>query len=97
MDFVGLDVSLKPTAICIVDRTGKIVREGVVTSDPVTIATFIKSHAPHLARPCRDAGVGEIALGLAMLKTANAIHTLIHQPRSSTVTTAVGRFLRSQE
>jgi transposase len=57
MDFVGLDVSLKPTAICIVDRTGKIVREGVVTSDPVTIATFIKSHAPHLARPCRDAGV----------------------------------------
>ena len=37
MDFVGLDVSLKPTAICIVDRTGKIVREGVVTSDPVTI------------------------------------------------------------
>jgi len=32
--YVGLDVSLKLTAICIVDRTGKIVREGVVTSDP---------------------------------------------------------------
>jgi len=27
---VGLDVSLKPTAICIVDRTGKIQHEGVV-------------------------------------------------------------------
>ena len=26
--FVGLDVSLKLTAICIVDGTGKIVREG---------------------------------------------------------------------
>ena len=25
--YVGLDVSLKLTAICIVDRTGKIVRE----------------------------------------------------------------------
>ena len=36
--YVGLDVSLKLTAICIVDRTGKIVREGVVTSDPETIA-----------------------------------------------------------
>jgi transposase len=47
---VGLDVSLKLTAICIVDRTGKIVREGVVTSDPETIAAFIKSHAPHVAR-----------------------------------------------
>jgi hypothetical protein len=48
--YVGLDVSLKLTAICIVDRTGKIVREGVVPSDPEAIATFIKSHAPHVAR-----------------------------------------------
>ena len=48
--YVGLDVSLKLTAICIVDRTGKIVREGVVTSDPVTIAAFVISHAPHVAR-----------------------------------------------
>ena len=32
--YVGLDVSLKLTAICIVDRTEKIEREGVVSSDP---------------------------------------------------------------
>jgi hypothetical protein len=31
--YVGLDVSLTMTAICIVDRTGKIEREGVVASD----------------------------------------------------------------
>src|SRR6266481_1840590 len=48
--YVGLDVSLKLTAICIVDRTGKIEREGMVASDPETIAAFIKSHAPHVAR-----------------------------------------------
>ena len=36
--YVGLDVSLKLTAICVVDRSGKIEREGVVTSDPETIA-----------------------------------------------------------
>ena len=47
--YVGLDVSLKLTAICIVDRTGKIEREGVVTSDTDTIAAFVKSHAPHVA------------------------------------------------
>ena len=29
--------------------------------------------------PCRDAGVGEIAPGFAMLKRANALHTLIRQ------------------
>ena len=44
--YVGLDVSLKLTAICIVDRTGKIEREGVVPSDPEAIAIFIKLHAP---------------------------------------------------
>jgi hypothetical protein len=32
--YVGLDESLKLTAICIVDQTGKIQREGVVHSDP---------------------------------------------------------------
>ena len=48
--YVGLDVSLKLTAICIVDQTGKIEREGMVASNPEAIAAFIKSHAPHVAR-----------------------------------------------
>src|SRR5215813_175886 len=54
--YVGLDVSLKLTAICIVDRTEKIEREGVVASDPKTIAAFIKSHAPHVARVGLETG-----------------------------------------
>lgn len=36
--YVGLDVSLKLTAICVVDQTGKIQCEGVVHSDPEAIA-----------------------------------------------------------
>jgi transposase len=44
--YVGLDVSLKMTAICIVDRTGKIKREGVVASDPEAIVAFVRLHAP---------------------------------------------------
>jgi hypothetical protein len=43
--YVGLDVSLKMTAICIVDRTGKIEREGMVASDPAAIAAFVRLHA----------------------------------------------------
>jgi transposase len=54
--YVGLDVSLKLTAICIVDRTGKIRREGTVHSDPEAIAAFIKSNAPHVARIGLEAG-----------------------------------------
>ena len=48
--YVGLDVSLKLTAICVVDGTGKIVREGAVASNPEAIAAFVKSHAPHVTR-----------------------------------------------
>ena len=54
--YVGLDVSLKLTAICIVDRTGKIQREGVVRSDPEAIAAFVKSNAPHVVRIGLEAG-----------------------------------------
>jgi transposase len=54
--YVGLDVSLKLTAICIVDQTGRIEREGVVASNPEAIAAFIKSHAPHVARIGLEAG-----------------------------------------
>ena len=48
--YVGLDVSLKQTAICIVDQTGKVVCEGVVISDPEAIATFVKSKSPCAVR-----------------------------------------------
>ena len=48
--YVGLDVSLKLTAICVVDRIGKNQREGVVHSDPEAIAAFIKLNAPQVAR-----------------------------------------------
>ena len=32
--FAGLDVSVKATSVCIVDDTGKVVREVKVTSEP---------------------------------------------------------------
>lgn len=48
--YVGLDVSLKLTAICVVDRTGSVMREGVVDSDPETIAEFVTSNAPSVVR-----------------------------------------------
>jgi hypothetical protein len=48
--YVGLDVSLKQTSICVVDRTGSIVQEGVVDSDPEAIASFVRSKAPGTVR-----------------------------------------------
>ena len=43
--YVGLDVSLKETSICVVDNDGEIRCEGTVISEPSTIAEFIKAKA----------------------------------------------------
>ena len=43
--YVGLDVSLKETSICVVDGKGEIVSEGTVISEPTTIAEFITAKA----------------------------------------------------
>ena len=43
--YVGLDVSLKQTSICVVNQMGLVVREGVVDSDPKAIAAFIRLQA----------------------------------------------------
>jgi transposase len=48
--YVGLDVSLKLTSICVVNQAGSVVREGVVDSDPEAIAAFVRSKAPDVGR-----------------------------------------------
>ena len=41
--FAGLDVSVKETSICIVDDTGKIVREVKVASEPDALLQVLKN------------------------------------------------------
>ena len=43
--YVGMDVSLKETSICVVDGDGEIRCEGTVISEPEAIAKYIKSKA----------------------------------------------------
>jgi transposase len=54
--YLGLDVSLKLTAICVVDQTGSVIREGVVDSDPEMIAEFVRSNAPSVVRIGLESG-----------------------------------------
>ena len=51
--YVGLDVSLKETSICVVDRGGAVIAEGVAMSDPAALAEYIASEA-----------VGAVRIGL---------------------------------
>jgi transposase len=43
--YVGLDVSLEETSICVVDDSGKIVSEGTVHSEPLALAEFVRAKA----------------------------------------------------
>src|SRR5260370_18595035 len=54
--YVGLDVSLKQTSICVVNQVGSVVREGVVDSEPEAIATFVRSKAPGAVRIALETG-----------------------------------------
>src|SRR5436309_13128393 len=54
--FAGLDVSVKETSVCIVDDTGKIVREVKVESEPEALLAVLKNPAYHFKRIGLEAG-----------------------------------------
>ena len=54
--FAGLDVSVKETSVCIVNDTGRIVREVKVASDPEALLAVLKNPAYHFERIGLEAG-----------------------------------------
>ena len=54
--FAGLDVSVKETSVCIVDDTGKIVREVKVASEPEALLEALKNPAYRFKRIGLEAG-----------------------------------------
>ena len=54
--FAGLDVSVKETSVCIVDETGKIVREMKLASEPDALVAVLKKPSYHFKRIGLEAG-----------------------------------------
>ena len=54
--FAGLDVSVKDTSVCIVDDTGRIIREVKVLSEPDALLTVLKNPVHHFKRIGLEAG-----------------------------------------
>jgi hypothetical protein len=54
--FAGLDVSVKETSVCIVDDTGRIVKEVKVASEPQTLLKVLGNPAYRFKRIGLEAG-----------------------------------------
>ena len=54
--FAGLDVSVKETSLCVVDGTGRIVREVKVASEPEALLAVLKGPAYRFKRIGLEAG-----------------------------------------
>ena len=54
--YIGLDVSMKESSICIVDETGKIIYEGEEKTDPKLLAIRVKEKAPSIEKIALESG-----------------------------------------
>jgi transposase len=54
--FAGIDVSLEQSSVCVVDGSGRIVREAKVASEPAALGRFCEELALPLTRLGLEAG-----------------------------------------
>ena len=54
--YVGLDVSMEETSVCVLDAGGSIVWEGKVESEPAAIEKMLRRRAPHAVKVGLETG-----------------------------------------
>ena len=54
--YAGIDVSLESSSICVVDASGRIVREAKVASEPAALTAWCKGLGLNIARIGLEAG-----------------------------------------
>jgi transposase len=74
--YAGIDVSLEYSSVCVVDASGKIIREGKVASEPDALISWLRSLGYELSRIGLEAGPLSQWLFAAMRKAGLAVELL---------------------
>src|SRR4051794_18447772 len=74
--YAGIDVSLESSSLCVVDATGRIVREAKVASEPGTLITWFQNLGSALSRIGLEAGPMSQWLYAAMKQAGLAVELL---------------------
>jgi transposase len=74
--YAGIDVSLERSSVCVVDASGKIVREGKVASEPDALINWLRSLGYELSRIGLEAGPLSQWLFAAMRQAGLAVELL---------------------
>jgi transposase len=48
--YAGIDVSLESSSLCVVDATGRVVREAKITSEPEALTAWLKGLGYEIVR-----------------------------------------------
>src|SRR5438309_8022487 len=74
--YVGIDVSLEASSVCVIDGSGKIVREAKVASEPAALIAWFGGLGLALARIGLEAGPLSQWLFAAMRQAGLAVELL---------------------
>ena len=74
--YVGIDVSLEASSVCVVDSNGKIIREGKVASEPGALIEWLRKLKLELTRIGLEAGPLSQWLYAAMRQAGLAVELL---------------------
>jgi transposase len=94
--YVGIDVSLEASSVCVVDRNGQIVREGKIVSEPDALIAWLRGLKLELTRIGLEAGplsqwlyaaMRQAGLAVELLETRHVRNALKTMPRRPTVMT----------
>ena len=74
--YAGIDVSLESASVCVVDATGKVIREAKLASEPAPLIAWFRSLGVAVARVGLEAGPLSQWLYAAMKEAGLAVELL---------------------